>query len=144
MHHFRRLQRASAELDYHHEETNFTLGLVELLTRLNRRSLVILQTEIIDTITAELMIDNLARLAARHVVLFVTLQDKSLYSTVNVLPGTIDDVAKSVIADDLIRERTIVLERLRRLGIHCLHAPSEHIGVNLVNRYLAIMGRELI
>lgn len=141
---FSRLQWASAELECRHEETNFTLGLAELLTRLTRRSLVILQTEFVDTITAELMVENLARVAGRHLVILVTLQDPGLQSTVDTAPQSVGDLARSVIAGDLIRERLVVLERLRRLGVHCLHAPAERVGVGLVNRYLDIRRRELI
>src|SRR5262249_29258585 len=39
---FPRLQRASAALEYGTAETNFTLGLAELSSRLSRRSLVVL------------------------------------------------------------------------------------------------------
>src|SRR5262249_23545538 len=56
---FGRVQRAAAGLDYRHEETNFTLGLAELGSRLKRRSLVILFTDFVDTVTAELMIESL-------------------------------------------------------------------------------------
>ena len=144
VHHFARLQWASSELECRPEETNFTLGFAELLTGLSRRSLIILQTEFVDTITAELMVENLARVAGRHLVILVTMQDPNLQSTVDRAPRTVGDLARSVIADDLIRERLIVLERLRRLGIHCLHVPSEGIGVGLVNRYLDIRRKELI
>ena len=142
--HFSRLQWASAELAYRHEETNFTLGLADLLTRLSRRSLVVLQTEFVDTITAELMVENLARVAGRHLVILVTMQDPDLQATAEAAPGSLGDMARSVIADELVRERLIVLERLRRLGVHCLHAPIERIGVDLVNRYLSIRRKELI
>ncbi len=77
-------------------------------------------------------------------VVFVTLQDPSLYSSVDAPPRTVGDVTRSVIADDFIRERMIVFERLRRLGVHCLDAPSGRIGVDLVNRYLLIKRKELI
>ena len=69
---FARIQRATAELDYHHQETNFTLGLAELATRLKRRALVILFTDFVDTVTAELLIESLQRVANKHVVVFVT------------------------------------------------------------------------
>lgn len=144
LHRFKHFLRASAELEYRHEETNFTLGLMELLTRLNRRTLVILQTEFVDTITAELMVENLKRLAARHLIVFVTLQDPSLYSTVGARPRTPDDVTRSVIADGFIRDRLVVFERLRRMGVHCLEAPGDRIGIELVNQYISIKRRELI
>ena len=141
---FARLQRLSGELAYRHEETNFTLGLTDLLGRLNRRSLVVLMTDFVDTITAELMVENLARLAARHLVVCVTLQDPTLFATVAAAPDTLDDVARSVVADGFIRERTVVFERLRRLGVHSLDVPAERMGMEMLNRYLLIKRRELI
>ena len=54
---FPRLRAASAQLEYARDETNFTLGLAELSTRLRRRSLVVVFTEFVDTVTAELMIE---------------------------------------------------------------------------------------
>ena len=141
---FWRIQQASARLDYRHEETNFTLGLTNLLGRLNRRSLVILQTEFVDTVTAGLMVENLGRLAARHLVLFVTLQDPALRAVFDAPPVTYPDMARAAIADDFMRERQIVFERLRRMGIQCLDAPSGRLGVDLVNRYLLIARRELV
>jgi uncharacterized protein (DUF58 family) len=143
-HHFARLQRLSADLAYRHEETNFTLGLTNLLGRLNRRSLVVLMTDFVDTIAAELMVENVTRIAARHIVICVTLQDPNLFATVEAPPHTLDDVARSVVADGFIRERAVVFERLRRLGVHCLDVPAERIGVDLLNRYLLIKQRELI
>ncbi len=141
---FPRLQLACAGLEYRHEETNFTLGLAELLGRLNRRSLVILQTEFIDTVTAELMVENLERLAARHLIVFVTLTDPGIDATIDAAPATVTDMTRAVMAEDIMRERLIVFERLRRLGIQCLDAPGETIGADLINRYLAIKRKELI
>jgi uncharacterized protein (DUF58 family) len=141
---FWRLQRAAAELDYSQDETNFTLGLSSLAGRLDRRSLVILQTEFVDTITAELMLENVERLAGRHLVIFVCLQDPALDATVNAEPGNLKALARSVIADEFLRERRVVLERLRRLGVHCLDVRADQIGPALINRYLEIKRRELI
>jgi len=36
------------------------------------------------------------------------------------------------------RERSIVFERLERLGIHCLNVPSSGLAPAVINRYLAI------
>jgi uncharacterized protein (DUF58 family) len=141
---FARLQRLAAELAYRAEETNFTLGLADLLGRLNRRALVVLMTDFVDTVTAELMVENVARLAARHLVVCVTLQDPALFATVEAPPLSLDDVARSVVADGFVRERAIVFERLRRLGVHCLDVPAERMGMEMLNRYLLIKRRELI
>ena len=141
---FGRLQRAAAELQYHHQETNFTLGLAELNARLKRRALVILFTDFVDTITAELLIESLQRVASRHLVVFVTQRRSVLERAVEAAPRQFVDVAQAVIAQDLLRERRVVFERLERLGIHCLDVPSHGLPVALVNRYLMIKRRGLI
>ena len=141
---FARIQQATAELDYHTEETNFTLGLAELTIRLKRRALVILFTDFVDTVTAELLIESLERVASRHVVVFVTLRDTLLERAVNAAPDGFESVAKAVVGQDLLREREIVLERLDRLGVHCLDVATGGLSVDLLNRYLAIKERGLI
>ena len=141
---FARLQRATAELDYHHQETNFTLGLAELNARLKRRALVILFTDFVDTITAELLIESMQRVANRHLLVFVTQRGSILQRAVESAPERFADVAEAVIAHDFLRERSIVFERLERLGIHCLDVPSKGLPVALINRYLMIKQRGLI
>lgn len=141
---FARVQQAVARIDYQPQETNFTLGLTDLLGRLNRRNLVIVMTEFVDSVTADLMVQNLQRLAARHLVVFVTLQNPVLQRLVHSYPATLDDLSRAVIAEGFLRDRQVVFERLRRLGILCLDAPRERIGIDLVNRYLAIKREELV
>jgi uncharacterized protein (DUF58 family) len=141
---FARLQRASAELDYHYQETNFTLGLAALNARLKRRALVILFTDFVDTITAELLIESIQRVANRHLVVFVTQRGSVLQRAVDEPPRRFTDVAQAVIAQDFLRERSIVFERLERMGIHCLDVPSGSLPVALINRYLLIKQRGLI
>lgn len=141
---FARIQHAAAALDYHAEETNFTLGLAGLAARLKHRALVILFTEFVDTVTAELLIESLQRLASRHLVIFVTLRDSLLQGVVDAMPESFEDVARAVVAHDLLRDRAIVLERLQRLGIHCLDVASRGLSVGLINRYLFVKQRGLL
>ncbi|MGC3997612.1 MAG: DUF58 domain-containing protein [Anaeromyxobacter sp.] len=141
---FPRLQALSAGLDYSTEETNFTLGLTELSTRLRRRSLVVVFTDFVDTVTAELMLENLGRLARRQLVVFVTLRDPALDRLALAGPRRLGEVYRSVVAADFVRERERVLARLRRMGIACVEAAPGQLSARLVNRYLDIKRRELI
>ncbi len=141
---FARLQHTAAELGYHHQETNFTLGLAELNARLKRRALVVVFTDFVDTITAELMIESMQRVANRHLIVFVTQRGSFLQRAVEAAPERFANVAQAVIAHDFLRERSIVFERLERLGVHCLDVPSRGLPVALINRYLLIKQRGLI
>jgi uncharacterized protein (DUF58 family) len=139
-----RIERATAELSYNHQETNFTLGLAELNARLKRRALVILFTDFVDTITAELLIESMQRVANRHLVVFVTQRGSVLQNAVDAAPNRFVDVAQAVIAREFLRERSIVFERLERLGVHCVDVPSRSLPIALINRYLMIKQRGLI
>jgi len=141
---FPRLKALSAQLDYSTDETNFTLGLTELSARLRRRSLVVVFTEFVDTVTAELMIENLGRLARRQLVLFVALRDPALDAAARARPRRLGDVYRSVVASDFVRERERVLARLRRLGVLCVDAAPAELSTRLLNRYLDVKRRELI
>lgn len=141
---FPRLKTLSAQLDYSTDETNFTLGLTELSARLRRRSLVVVFTEFVDTVTAELMVENLSRLARRQLVLFVALRDPALDAAALERPRRLGDVYRSVVASDFVRERERVIARLRRMGVQCLDAAPAAVSSRLVNRYLDIKRRELV
>ena len=141
---FPRLQNESAALDYSPVETNFTLGLLELVKKLRRRSLVVVFTDFVDTVTAELMLDGLDQLARRHVVLFVALRDPVLRQLERREPRQLVDLNRAVVAADLHRERELVFRRLVQSGILLLDVEPSGLSVDLVNRYFDIKRRELV
>ena len=141
---FHRLQVHCSELDYGTAETNFTLGLTDLLGRLRRRSLVVVFTDFVDTVTADLMLDNVQRLARRHLVVFVSFRDLALDALVDADPRRLQDLSAAVVAADLRREREVVYRRLSRMGVHQVEAPTPSVPAQLINRYLEIKRRELV
>lgn len=144
MHAVRGLLNLSSRLDYSDGETNYTLGLTHLMTRLTRRSLVIVLTDFNDSVTAELMVDNVLRLSRRHLVVFAALSDPLLSELVAAEPRRLDDVDRAVVAESLLKDRELVMTRLRNHGVFCIDARPKQIGVELVNRYLQVKRRELI
>jgi len=144
IHAFHRLQQHSAALAYSAEETNFTLGLGELQSRLPRRSLIVLFTDFVDTVTAELLLDNTRRLASRHLLVFVTIRDGLLPAIFHRYPENTRQVARGVLADDSLRDRSVVFQRLERLGIHCIEAEPLEVSPALLNHYLHIKQRGLL
>ncbi|HWA62280.1 MAG TPA: DUF58 domain-containing protein [Caulobacteraceae bacterium] len=138
------LQRVAARLDYSDEETNFTLGLTQLGTALERRSLVVVFTDFADSTSAELMLENVARLLRRHLVLFVVLRDEELEGIARREPVTADDVSRAVTAAAMMREREVVVGRLRRLGAHIVDAPADRLGPALISAYLDLKRRDLM
>ncbi|NBC20214.1 MAG: DUF58 domain-containing protein [Alphaproteobacteria bacterium] len=138
------LQSVAAKMDYSSAESNFTLALSELSRQLDRRSLVILFTDFVDTISAELMLENVRRLTERHLVVFASFEDELLGRFVDAPPDTPQDVARAVIADNLLQERETVFLKLQRLGVQVIETRPERFGSELVSRYLRIKRREMI
>ena len=138
------LQKVAAQIDYSAEETNFTLGLTQLGSELERRSLVVVFTDFADSTSAELMLENLGRLLSRHLVLFVVFRDEELEAMTRAEPRTPDDVSRAVIAHTLLREREVVVGRLRRMGVQIVDAPAAAIGPALLDGYLDLKRRELL
>ncbi len=141
---FMQLKALTASLDYSTNETNHTLGLATLAERLQRRSMVVVFTDFADTVSAELMVENVARLARRHMIVFVAFHDEELETLRAAVPETPDDVSRAVIAHQLLRERSLVLARLRRLGVYIVDAPADRLGPELVRAYDELRRRERV
>ena len=91
-----------------------------------------------DPTSAELMIESLGRLVSRHLILFVTMADDELESISTAEPETMKAVSMAVTADALLRQRDMVIRRLRQIGIDVIEAPYDKIGTRLIDAYLAI------
>jgi uncharacterized protein (DUF58 family) len=134
---FRRLQEAAAMLDYAPGEPNFTLAMATLATKLQRRALIVVLSDFTDPAGAELMLESVGRLAARHKVIFVTLADEELDAIAAAPPTDAQALAMAVSANALLRARALVIERLRQLGVAVIEAPHDRIGPRLLDAYLA-------
>jgi uncharacterized protein (DUF58 family) len=141
---FARLRRRTAELAYRSVETNHTLAIAHLHGRLQRRSLVVVFSDFVDTTTAELLVENVAVLSRRHVIVFVALRDPALEAIADALPDNLTDVARAVSAAEMLRERRLVMGRLARLGVLVVDAAPHLVTARLVSTYLDIKAREVV
>jgi uncharacterized protein (DUF58 family) len=141
---FTLLQRAAAGIEYGTAETNYTLGLTTLANGLNRRSLIIVFTEFSDTISAELMLKAVGTMLKRHLVLFVVLRDEELEAFTAAEAHEPADVSRAVVAAGLLRERALVLAKLRHLGVHVIEATAANAGPALVASYVELKRKDLL
>ena len=141
---FAQVQRLAAQLEYSSVETNYTLALATLSGELTRRALVIVFTEFTDQTGAEMMIRAASSMLSRHLLLFVVLADDELEELAAAEPESVDHVARAVTAAGLLRERRLVVSRLRHLGIHVLEARHDAVGPALVRQYLDFKRRNLL
>lgn len=141
---FALLQRVAGAIEYSDRETNYTLALATLATGLHRRSLIVFFTDFADTISAELMLSAVGALLKRHLVLFILFRDEELEAFTGAEPEAAEDVTKAVTAAALLRERRLVVTRLRRLGVHVIETAHEQAGPALVAAYVDMKRRNLL
>ena len=73
----------------------------------------------------------------RHRVLFVLFRDAELEGLRDAEPAHADDLVRANVAHLLLRDRAIVVERLRRMGIDVIEATADAMPLALVERYLS-------
>lgn len=141
---FPELQHLAASIDYSGEETNYTYGLTMLGAKLNRRSMIVLFTEFTDPTSADFMVRAVARLRKTHLVLIVVLRDDELEGFVERAPQRPADVTRAVTAAALLRDRRLVLLRLRNLGVHVIESGHDEVADRLVKGYVDLKRRNLL
>jgi uncharacterized protein (DUF58 family) len=141
---FTELERVAAEIDYSVDETNYTFALTTLAARLTRRSMVILFTEFTDTVSADFMLRSIRRLVEKHLVVIVVLRDEELEAIAAAEPESADDVTRAVTAAALLKDRQVVIGRLRHLGVHVVESEYDKVNERLVQSYLDLKKRDLL
>ena len=138
------LQHLAARIDYSGDETNYTFALTTLAARLTRRSMIVLFTEFTDPIPADFMVQAVARLLKTHLMLIVVLRDDELETIVDRAPEQPADVTRALTAAALLRDRRLVLLRLRRLGVHVIESEYDKVAERLVEGYVDLKRRSLL
>ena len=135
---FAGLQNETSKIDYSNEETNYTFGLSFLAQKLRRRSLIVVFTDFVDTTQSELMLETVARLLKRHIVIFVAFKNQPLTELSETDPKETADISRAVIAKGLLSERELVLAKLTRMGVDVIDVNPDTLNTDLVNSYLAL------
>jgi uncharacterized protein (DUF58 family) len=137
-HGFNALKYQLSALEDTPEESNHTLALADLNAKVARRSLIILFSDFIDEISADLMVESLNRLSKKHLVLFVAFKDEVVDDLMTRPPVEPEDVTRAVFAKRLSDQRERVFAQLRRQGVEVLETPTELLATSIVSKYLAL------
>ena len=93
-----RMRDACAELPQSTAETNHTLALTHLNGMLSRRSLIVVISDFVDSVTAELLVENMALMTRKHLVLYVALKDLGLEAMTRPEKLSMDAISTAIAA----------------------------------------------
>jgi len=119
-------------------ESDYWQAIAQVMTLLQRRSLVILLTDILDASASAGLINNLSRAAEKHLVLCVVLSEPAIAEIARSIPSSVEETFRKAAACDQLRRRRLALESMRARGILVLETDPAHLSIHLVKRYLEI------
>ena len=125
-------------------EADFGGAFAHLSARLNRRSLVIVLTDVLDPEASSELVQHALALSNRHLVLVVAMSDPEVLAARNRPIDSSARVYEWAAAEELLAARRRSFEILRRGGVLGLDVPAGELSVRLVERFLELKERALL
>ena len=126
-------------------EPDYVNAVTTVVQQQIRRALVVIITDIVDTVASAELLLALARLRPRYLPFCVTLRDPDIdrlaHSAFPVSETPNQAIASSysrAVALDLISQREVAFASLKQKGVLVLDAPANQVSEELVNRYLML------
>ena len=110
----------------------------QVVSRLNKRCLIVLLCDVLDRASSAGLINSLARSARKHLVLAVVLVDGAVAAAADAVPASTEDWYRKAAASHVVLERILALNEMRAHGILVLETTPRRLTPDLVSRYLAI------
>ncbi|MSP12555.1 MAG: DUF58 domain-containing protein [Chloroflexi bacterium] len=109
-----------------------------------RRSLVLVFTDLTGSVSTDALVAQMGRLRRSHLGLLVTISDPTVQRLARQSVVDSSTLYQRTVAEQLLEERKLTLERLRRQGIQTLDVPANELSVAVINKYLEMKARAQI
>lgn len=138
------LADAMADVQARMVEPDYPTAFAHLSTRLRRRSLIVLFSDIIDPRASAALIAHAGRAAARHLPLVVALRNPELDAAAAAPAETEADVYRRIAAEELLQERALALAEMRRAGVLVADTEPRAAVATVLNRYLEVKRKGML
>ena len=138
------LNRVLYDIKAEYTEPDFGEAFSQLAFRLNRRSLVVVLTDVLDPEASRDLVAHAIRLSQRHLVMVVAMADPEVLEARD---APIDRAARSyewAAAEELLSARRESFDALRKGGVLGLDVEAGRLSPALVERYLELKERALL
>lgn len=125
-------------------EPNYNAAFGYLAARQSKRSLVLVFTDLTGSVSMDTLVAQLGRLRKRHLVLLVTLRDPTVQHMAEQDVSNSESLYQRTVAEQLLDERRLTLEKLQRRGVHTLDVAADELSIAVINRYLELKSKTLI
>ncbi len=126
------------------EESDLDAALATAFRRGARRSLVVVLTDLFDSVAARALVLRTSKLTPKHLPLVISLQDEDVHSAATAVPVTTSQAFERVAATRLEREQETTVSQLRATGAHVVRGPPSYFASAGASAYLDIKARGLL
>lgn len=125
-------------------EPDYRRALNYLALKQRRRALVVIFTDLSGGLSMQALVGHVSVLARRSLPLVVTISDPDVHAAARQRPHDSLSVYQRAAAAQLLDERQVALDNLRRQGVLTLDVPANQLSMAVINRYLELKGRTLL
>ena len=124
-------------------ESDYSRLYSDIKRTITNRSLLLLYTnfETLDGLNRQL--PYLKGIAKNHVLVIVFFKNTELSSVIKREAQNIREVYDKVAAEKFMFEKKLIVNELKKYGIHSILTEPEHLTLNAINKYLEIKARGL-
>jgi len=141
---FYRMLEVLYAVDAQQVEPNYRKALTYLAVKQRRRALVVIFTDLSSGASLDSLIAQVSSLARSSLPLVVTISDPDVHAAANQEPHDSLSVYQRASAAQMLDERRIVLDTLRKRGVLTLDVPANQLSMAVINRYLELKGRTML
>ena len=127
--------RASLGVKAAHTETAFTPAFVAMNHAMSRRALVVLATDFDNEAQGWELNRNLAAIRRRHVAIVCAMRDPVFNETIKAPVSDLPGAYRQLASLTLLEERTEILNRIHKSGVHTIDAEPDELSGPLLNLY---------
>jgi len=125
-------------------EPDYNAAFGYFATKQKRRSLVLVFTDLTGSISTESLIAQMTRLRRQHLPLLITISDPTVQQMARQELIDSTTLYQRTVAEKLLEERRLTLERLRQRGVLTLDVSADELSIAVINRYLALKAKTMI
>ncbi|MCB8942176.1 MAG: DUF58 domain-containing protein [Ardenticatenaceae bacterium] len=119
-------------------DPDYGLALRYVRAQRQRRSLLVLLTDPTSQVAAEGLVSQLGAFYPHHLPLCVTLSDTAVIETARRSPYSIQAIYERSIAEQIVDQRHLWLQRLNQRGVMTLDVPAYQLTSAVLNKYLEL------
>ncbi len=122
-------------------EPDYRRALTYLAVKQRRRALVVIFTDLSSGASMDSLVAQVALLARSSLPLVVTISDPDVHWLAGRQPRDSLAVYQRAAASQMLDERLVILDTLRKRGVLTLDVPANQLSLAVINRYLELKAR---